>query len=313
MKHTCPKLGIEWYSSTGYGFSQCPHPVFSTPLKTLIKYTVDPAVPNKDKVLISAAFLNYLPVIWNTPLDWEYAKQHLLFEFSSLATLASKLSIVNRISVPSLVINKQTASLSNLANWIQTLNESLTEEAQKQDRYRLEARLARKEAVIARLLNSQIKKNRNKLAIYIADWAAEVASFPTSFTYTDLGTPIRLADYWKQIIVSSFQDNHLDILAAGTDYDDLCDLVEYLEFNIPHGSTHAAVLMAEIRKTKGILEEFTARKVKVVEVKTPEPKRQHFPDTASYLRAKLAYVTSKTEIQPVNERIDTRTDTYLDL
>lgn len=313
MKHTCPKLGIIWYSSSGYGVSSCEHPVLSTPLKTLIKYTVDPAVENKDKILIAAGLLNYLPVIWHTPLDWSDASHFLLLEFSSIATLAAKLDIVDRIHVPKLVINKQTNSLANLANWILTLNEALSEEAQKQDRYRLEARLARKEAVIARLLNSQIKRNRNKLAIYIADWAAEAAAFPTSLTYTDIGTPIRLSEYWKQIIVSSFQDNHLDILASGTDYDDLCDLVEYLEFNIPHGSTHAAVLMAEIRKTKGILEEFTARKVTIIEPKLPEPKRQHYPDTASYLRAKLAYVNSKTDIQPLNDKLDTRTDTYLDL
>lgn len=316
MKHICPKLGIEWYSSSGYGYSTCEHPIFSTPLKTLIKHSIDPAVSNKDKALIAAGFLNYLPTIWHSPLEYSYAESFLIQEFSSLSTLASKIDIVDRIEIPSLVINKQTNSLSNLSNWILTLNEALSTESQKQSRYRLEQRLARKEAVIARLLNSQLARNRNKLAIYMADWACEAASFPVTFTYTELGTPIRLSDYWKQIIVSSFQDKHLEILSAGIDYDDLCDLVEWLEFNIPHGSTHAAVLMSEVRKTKGVLEEFTARKVRIKEaheLNIPEPKRAQFPDTVSYLRAKLAYVNSKTEIEPLNERLDTRTDTYLDL
>lgn len=313
MKHVCPKLGIEWYSSSGYGFSTCEHPVLSSPLKTLIKHTVDPAVSNEDKSLVAAGLLNHLPVIWHTSLDWTEASQYLLTEFSALAILAAKVDIVDRLSIPKLVINKQTNSLSNLSNWIATLNEAITEESSKQSRYRLEARLARKEAVIARLLNSQIKRNRNKLAVYIAEWAAEVADFPHTFTYTDIGTPIRLSDYWKQIIQASFQDKHLDILSAGIDYDDLCDLVEWLEFNIPHGSTHAAVLMAEVRKTKGILQEFTARKVTQVQTELPMPKKQDYPNHVSYLRARLAWINSKTEIEPVNELINTRTDTYLDL
>lgn len=308
MKLSCPKTGIVWHASVGYGAQVAEHPVFSATLKYLtnVAISAEPGITTADRYLAGCALLNYLvaPGAWRVPLT-DGAVSHVISNISDLASTVIK-TLATKLEWPHITINRDTADLYNLQHYLVSINESIDSVARISEE---REELNRKTGNVERLINSNLHRNTPNTAKLLADWAEAAAKFPQeSVTYLPDGTPIALTDYWKAIIISAHTGKHVEMLGAGIDADEVSDLIDWLEFNLEmHGTPQSTELMKSLRTAKEVLEDFsTPMQVQVTKQDAdPEPVRKDFKSSIDYLKAKAKWnrenkVNADYDSAPIN-------------
>lgn len=326
MKYKCRISGLEFSDSilsNSLSLSLSPssssylstHPIFSISAKDLISIA-SKALQNpkeSDLYLIGLAIFNKLSPDWVTSAKPE-AIPIITANFERLSTLVFSIPIGRRDEFPRFRIDSSNSDFLNLPTWLDSI-QSVFDEWKISGRELAQHRLLdRKEKILVTLLNHRFTKKPSSIAHALAEWAGIAGEFPTSPFYLPDGTKTTTSDYWKTLIKYSFIESHLEFFSLKVDLDDLSDLIDWCEINIPHGSTHASILMSKLRKSKSILEEFTLPKFKspvlVPELSPisqalkeesseantyipvgPEPKKSDFKSASDYLRAKLKWQT----------------------
>lgn len=330
MKLKCRISGIEWQESI---FPSDPnsdpllslHPVFSMDQKSLISMATS-AIENPHETsmyLIGLAAFNHLDPVWQATVNAEVAAPMIASQFERLIKLAFVIPPARRAEFPAFRIDSSNCDFLGLIHWLDAIQSVFDEWKQSGKELELHRMLAKKESTLIALLNSRFSKKSHLIAHALAEWAAIAAEFPKDCFYLADGTTSTVAQYWKVLIKQAFIDDHLEFISMRVDPDDLADLIDYCEMNIPHGTTHAHILMSKLRSAADIVNEFMRPKIKqpmlVVETGTvadllaetgdspsfvkvaaepvSEPKPRDFKSNAEYLRAKLRW-----QVQTVSNR-----------
>lgn len=329
MKLKCRISGIEWDESI---FPWNPkvvdslHPVFSMSQKDLISLASE-AIESPHETsyyLIGLAAFNHLNPLWQATVNAEVAAPMIASQFERLIKLVFMIPQARRSEFPEFRIDSSNCDFLGLIHWLDAIQSVFDEWKQSGKELELHRILAKKESTLIALLNSRFSKKSNLIAHALAEWAAIAAEFPKDCFYLADGTTTTVAQYWKILIKQAFTEDHLEFISMRVDPDDLADLIDYCEMNIPHGTTHAHILMSKLRSAAEIVNEFMRPKIKqpmlvnengsvadllsedsdsspsFVKVKAEpisEPKPKDFKSTADYLRAKL-----KWQVQAVSNR-----------
>lgn len=263
MKLTCPRSGLEYQDSSINSISgtyQSIHPIFNISAKSLL-YIVKQIQSEPEPInnyLTGLAIFNLLNPKWESCADRNRALPVITANLERMVSLIYRIPVERRNKFPTFVINKSTADFQSLPTWLDSIESVFSEWKVSSRELSISTQVMRKETVLTRLINSKLHKHRNKIAIILADWAELVAEFPKSKFYLSDDSETTTAIYWKELIKTSFINNHIDLIAAKVDMDDFQDMIDYLEMNLPHGSTHAHILMNRVRKSLSILQEFNA-------------------------------------------------------
>ena len=318
MKILCAYSGLEFqvehfpfYLST----QQTIHPVFHIPQKKLLsllrKWSEQEFTPT-DSYLYTLALLNSSELIhWYSPAKrTPFTPAIIAQNIEGLVRALLKLNTVpNPETVfPSFAITKETASLSNLGEWIADWEQAYKD---FKDGYRSahdSRKLLTREAALQRLIKSPHAPVQ-KIASQIAAWAAQAGNFPTFLIPSPFVKNLKIScsDYWQTLIIRCAKNENIYALSEK----DLQELLEHCEEHIPVGSIYSNHLFSVLRKglaknkdflglsTLGsytLLEESAATNVEAANLisiinsaPSEEPKKEDYPSSFKYLQAKLRW------------------------
>lgn len=328
MKFKCKISGLEWQEDILDELSSSTlvtlHPIFSISESNLISLaSAALADPNETSMyLVGLAAFNKLNPIWISTVNALAAAPMIVSQFERIIKLVFAIPKERRDQFPSYRIDSSNNDFAGLIHWLDAIQSVFDEWKQSGKELEFNRLLARKESVLITLLNNRYSKKPGSIASALAEWASIAAQFPKSCFYMPDGTTTTLDQYWKVLIKHAFVDDHLEFISLRVDPDDLEDLIDYCEMNIPHGTTQAHILLSKLRKSLSILNEFVRPKIKqptlvdesediagLLSESKPEfqqvnqavimsePKAKDFKSTAEYLRAKL-----KWQVQTVSNR-----------
>lgn len=302
------------------------HPIFGLNPTSLLKVAtnVNALTDENSYYLTGLAVFNLLNPDWRIHAD-PSAVYPIIHNFERLINLAFRIPINRRNEFPYFVIDNNNNDFANLKHWLDSIENVFTEWKANAYELSINQKIMRKEAVLERLIGSKFQKHQNRIASVLADWAELAGQFPTSVFIAPGDIKTTTNQYWKAIIGQCFTNSYSDLIAQKIDIDDLLDLHDYLESNIPHGSTHAAILMSKIRKARDVLLEFYApAKPRLViesgskielEFTTvnnnitaesnltnpgPEPKERDFKNRAEFIRARLKWQSATMKYRSQN-------------
>jgi hypothetical protein len=222
--------------------------------------------------------LNIEPLI--DILDWMHTIQH------------------PRLSMPHMAITADTATLDNVRNWIAAWAGARADFENGYRTLSISQQIIAKETTLQRLIRDQQKEISDFSGI-LADWAKLSAEFP-SFPTTVNGVTLPIAEYWKQILVTcSKTPTHIWRL----DIDDMKELLEHLEENLPHGTIYAHATMKLIRDGIATHDNYLgfsivnyASDIETANTKTladnapqDEPQLSQYPNKIAYLKDKIRW------------------------
>lgn len=318
MKILCAYSGLE-FQVEHFPFSlstqETIHPVFHIPQKKLLsllrKWSEQEFTPT-DSYLYTLALLNSSELIhWYSPAKrTAFTPSIIAQNIEGLCQALLKLNTVpNPEQVfPSFAITKETASLSNLKDWIADWEQAYKD---FKDGYRSahdSRKLLQREAALQRLIKSP-HAPVHKIASQIAAWAAQAGNFPSFLIPSPFhrGLKISCSDYWQTLIIRCAKNENIYALSEK----DLQELLEHCEEHIPVGSIYSNHLFSVLRKglaknkdflglsTLGsytLLEESAATNVEAANLISiinaapeEEPKKEDYPSSFKYLQAKLRW------------------------
>ena len=318
MKIKCAYSGLELQVTHFPAFlnhQECCHPIFYIPQKKLIQYLRkwgNGELTAQDSYLLYLALLNSTDLIdFRTHAVYIPATTEKIIA-NNMEHLARIISYTNTIihpafSMPRIVIDPNTANLSDSPIWIQDWNQCYVDFCNGYIKQIESEKIKKREA----LLHNFIKNASRPIAHYakiLADWAAEAGEFPL-FPITIDGKSIRICDYWKQIIMRCCKAESIFSIPSN----DLAELIEHCEINIEHGSIYAHSLMELLRAgatrqqnylglgdldlsltTYRIIDAETsiedASKMAMIDSAPKEkPTENQYPSKLAYLRARLKY------------------------
>ena len=118
-------------------------------------------------------------------------------------------------------------------------------------------------ATVEEILNRGLKgspltrKEQKTFPALIANWAAQVGSFPSAVVTLDTGKKVSISQLWKGIIEQAFQkDITATIFTSDTNIGDVEELLEHCYTEVPTGTLHASELFKKLEVLKDILDEF---------------------------------------------------------
>lgn len=318
MKVICAYSGIEFqveHFPYHLSSSQSVHPVFEIPQKKLFsllrKWSEQEFTPT-DSYLYTLALLNSSELI-----HWYSAAKRTPFTAAIIAQNVEGLirallklhTVPNPETVfPSFAITPETSGLQNLPHWIADWEQAYKD---FKDGYRSahdSRKLLQREAALQRLIKSP-HAPIPKIASQIAAWAAQAGSFPSFLISSPFhkGLQISCSDYWQTLIIRCAKNENV----YGLKTEDLQELLEHCEENIPHGSIYSNHLFTLLRKglernrdflgtfslgSYTLLEESAKNDVEAANMLSiinaapaEEPKRENFPSAFRYLQAKLRW------------------------
>jgi len=337
MKLYCPLSGISYKTSVGYGHGKAPHPVFYLPLKSLISQHLNAFCEGKlseeETHLFGCALLHKLPVVWETTLS-PSPELHATWRkyLEKLATICLRYGERDHDKLPHYHIDKYNPTLGNLKIYLQELNCTVAEleygTADSGESRTPSYIMRNAENALLRMLRGSLSsaERRETFPQLMADWAADIADFPTELVTIAEDKSVILRDFWKDIVRKLFaQSDTLDILKHDVTPGDLDELIEHCECNMEIGSIHSLALMRRLREAKEILDEFRSpvsvasiqishaeitaaflededskvtkidscdaepTKGQEVAVPTSEPIRKDYPNIAAYMRARILW------------------------
>lgn len=273
MKLTCPKSGIRYTTSTGFGSASAEHPIFQLPLPKLLNQHLPAFIAGKlepvETHLFGSAVLAQLPVDrWNCPLQSPETLASIWQ--ANIVWICKTVSRHTRDweELPKYRITRETADLHNLPVYLEKLNECLdssewrpTELKQSAQHKEVTERLF----VILRTTDQTLRA-RHRLPALIANWAAVAGKFPKDFV-TQGERKLPLAEFWKSLIVTAFSpDSVAQLLTQDVKLADYEELLEHCEQEISFGQLHTDVLLEKLRNAIDTIKEFKHPKILSVTV-----------------------------------------------
>lgn len=255
-KLTCSKSGTIFdvqHMPLAFGAPEYDHPLFHVDQKKLISLAGQWAA---QRLTPTESYLLYLSLLDSTSLiQWRsHATYHSSTDSIVASNMESLLHIIGKINLirhrdltlPSFVISRDTADLSNSGHWIQSWitnyhewYDSYLSAAQREE---LKDKLDHREEVLQRMIKSATPPER--YASMLADWAAVAGSFPDTLTpHFKSGKDISLSDYWRYIIRCAGDDDKIWQFPRK----DIVELIEHCEDHIQHGNIYAHTLMKYLR------------------------------------------------------------------
>lgn len=253
MKVLCAYSSIEFTCEHFPGYLQSretSHPLFQVPQKRLLSYLgkwSSGGLTPTDSYLLFLALLRSSELIdFRLPaIRTEQTDSIVAQNMEPLCRTLIKLNAVTSTSTvfPHYVISAETRGLDNVKHWIDNWEIAYQD---FQSGYRSahdSSKLRTREAALERL----IKNPHRPVASYagqIADWAAVAGSFP-SFILTNPFNSQRVScsDYWKYLIAKCAHEEQLFAIRR----QDLVELLEHCEENIPIGSIYSNALFKILR------------------------------------------------------------------
>lgn len=360
MKLSCPLSGLS-FEVDGFGSLKGKqiHPLFSCSSKEVIGTYLAPALSGKldssEVHLFGAFLLSKLPVErWDSPLlslasgnYWEtFWAKHL--ESLSSAVLRIDGKEISRLPVFAVqsALSSEGSPLGNIKDWLSELHlriaeyyEPISDEAKKRNKvFRAEigeTQYTSEEecnALIEKALRGSLLSDREKAKFpgIIASWAARVGEFPMAFFTKESGEKVTIHSYWKGIIQAAFDLDPRsfgigNILSDGVTVEDLDELLEHCQVNIPVGTMQSRALFRELEKVKEVINEFrpsssgsmkslgasievlssrevadilhevssVALSVQLKDTDPLAPRKEDYPTLSSYVKAKARYAELK--------------------
>lgn len=360
MKMKCPLSGISFQFSSFQTLEvKQLHPLFSCKPKEVIGTYLAPALSGKlvphEVHLFGTFLLSQLPVErWDRPLldlaSLEYWETFWAKHLEKLSSAILRIDGKEISRLPVFAVQCRASSegqpLGNMKDWLTELHlriaeyyEPISDEAKKRNKV-FRAELGETQYVTEEDCNRLIEKalrgsllndrEKQKFPGIIASWAARVGDFPTAYFQKESGEKVVLAHFWKGIIQAAFDLDPrsmgvASLLSDGVTVEDLDELLEHCQTNIPIGTMQASALFRELEKVKEVIEEFrpsgagstrnldisiailsqkeitdilhevspVAPQVRKEETDPLAPKKEDYPTLSAFVRAKARYAESK--------------------
>jgi len=318
MRILCAYSGLEFkveYFPAVLNSREVCHPIFYLPQHKLISYIpkwYGGELTGTDSYLLYLALLNSTDLVeWRVPaIKTDKSVAIVAHNMPALVSIVSKINIVKHPSfvLPRFVISPETKSLENSSFWIQAWIDAYAEWSEGYKTRSYDEKLRRREEALERLINNSAR-TVGSYATILAEWAALAGNFPTG-TQDVRGKQVPLCDYWKSIIKACASNESIFSIPKN----DLEELVEYCEQEIPHGSIYAHTLMAFLRGglkkqtnylglgdidldsevTYRILSPDTSiedanKQTLIDSAPKEEPRENQYPTKFAYLKAKMRY------------------------
>ena len=219
MKIQCKYSGISFRVEHFSGFFAVDqHPIFNLSSRQLLarckswqemKFTVE------DSKLFFLAVMNKTEsVVFEYPAD--PSPSIVANNMQNIVKLLGMVELVEtgRLILPGYRVTKDTYKLENIRNWINECFAAKDEWLAPSNRWHLKAKLAGRENVLNKLINSPYKKTE-QYAGRLASWAMDAASVPAG-----------LQEYWTKLF--KLRDNEI----YTTRIVDLEELLEHMEFHL---------------------------------------------------------------------------------
>ncbi len=324
MKILCSKSGIEFTAEhfPGTFFSrELSHPIFSLEQKKLLSYTGKWAAGEltpTDSYLLFLALLNTSEQIQfrtsckRTPLTNSIVANNMEY----LVRTVIKLNAIRTPGTlfPYFAVTAETCTLANVHHWIEVWENCWRDFESGSRRDIIHRELARRETALQRMIKNPHKPIK-EYAPQIAEWASTAGSFPTFLIpnpFTKEKKQITLSTYWKEIIIRSTRNEYLYTIPDN----DLQELLDHCEENIPPGSIYSHALFEalrhalskkknflglgdmDLRSTYQILEdpkdvESANFKAMIDSAPIEVPRREQYPTQFAYMKAKLRWDLAK--------------------
>lgn len=319
MKILCGISGIEFtceHFPGTFHARETVHPVFNIPQKKLLSYArvwSNGGLTNTDSYLLFLAILNSselvdirLPFIRVPETDSIVAGN-----MDKLMRAVIKLNTVTdpELVFPRYVVTTETRDLSNVHIWIDNWEEEYKNFKAGYVSAHDSHKMIIRENALTRMIRNPHKHIR-EYANQIADWAAVAGTFPDFnivSPFTKLN--ISISDYWKLLIIRCAKKEHLFSIPSN----DLQELIDHCETNIPLGSLFSFELFKLLRGAKEKQDNFLGLgdldlskttysilsndstsesaqlKAAIDSAPTEEPRPEQYPSKFLFMRAKLRW------------------------
>lgn len=228
------------------------HPIFHIPQKKLLSYTSKWAtgeLTETDSYLLFLAILNSTELIQfrtaaiktvDTPAIIANNMQQLVLTVSRLNSVSALRQIF-----PEFVVSNETRTLANVRYWLEVWQENYESfNAGNVREIKLEKLRIRENA-----LERMIKSPHVSVSSYskkLASWAAIAGNFPEYLVQHPKikEQKIPMSEYWQMIIIRLAKEDDI----FNIDSQDIFDLYEHIQLNIPYGTIQSNLLMKIMKK-----------------------------------------------------------------
>lgn len=304
------------------------HPIFSASYQQLVA-VCDDYIDNKlsptESYLLYLSLFNITDMVqFRTPVQYTPLTQSIIT--ANMPALMKMVDMIihvgtgrckSQLLLPTFVINSETNTLTNSADWIQIWKSAYLDYL---DDYKSSIHLQKIADKEARL-EAAIKDRSKDISSYVkqlASWAYDIGNF-SQYKCTVFGkfnpdkTPMLLGDYWKSMIIACADKS--DIFA--TNEDDLEELLEVISTDLPiassgiFGHTLIALLESSLNLRKNMFRlgdiditaggvmykildpdadvEDAAKSVLITNAPTSAPVITDYPNKLAYLKARTKY------------------------
>ena len=324
MKILCSYSGIEFnvdhFPGTFYS-RELHHPIFNLEQKRLLSYTGKWAAGEltpTDSYLLFLALLNSSEQIQfriacrKTPMTDSIIANNMEY----LVRTVIKLNAIRTpgIVFPFFAVTAETCTLSNVHHWIEVWENCWRDFEAGSRRDIIHRNLVKRESALQRMIKNPHKPIRD-YAPQLAEWEAVAGSFPDFLVANPFikdNKKIPLSSFWKEIIVRATRNEYLYTIPDN----DLQELLDHCEDNIPIGSIYSHALFEALRHAQkkkgnflGLGDMDLQSKYALVEdpkdVETAnfralvdsapviEPRLEQYPTKFAYMKAKLRWDMAK--------------------
>jgi hypothetical protein len=330
MRVLCGISGIDFECDHFPGFlasRETCHPIFYMPQKKLLGYTgkfFTSELTSTDKYLLFLAVLHSSELVdFRLPaIQTPFTQSIIARNFESLVHIVCKINAVDAPSVvfPHIVVGPETRNLSNVHFWIDRWKESYKEFQSGTAKAYEGRKLIQRETALARLIKNPYKPSA-EYASQIADWAISAGNIDSYKQLTNnplTNTQTSLSSYWRTAIIRCAKLDRLYQIPES----DMREILEHFETELDAiGSIYSHELLQILRtalkkrsdylglelgsntanmKTYEEISSATPDDIQSSNMKlmidlapTIEPLKKDFPDTVSYLRAKMRWNMAK--------------------
>lgn len=329
MRILCGISGIDFNVDHFPGFlanREVNHPIFSVPQKRLLSYTgtffKPDALTPTDKYLLFLALLHSSELVeWRLPVVQTPATQSIISRnFEPLVHTLCKINSVDAPSVvfPRFIVGVETRNLANVHFWIDNWKECYKEFLNGYRSTTESQKLIRRETALERLIKNP-HKSIGEYASQLADWAVSAGDLVNEFKQQIpnplTGKPSSLADYWRVIIIRCAKNDRIYSIPKV----DIEEIIEYYESELDTvGSIYSHELLKCLRAAHkrhgdylgldlgsatyeivGDDDNVMAGNLKLMIDLAPEtePQKKDYPDTVTYMRAKMRYMMAQQQLK----------------
>lgn len=329
MKALCAissvEFNVEHFPGSLYSGEIC-HPVFYIPQRKLLTYLPKWSaheLTSTDSYLLFLALLNSTELVkFRVPVFRNDRTNSIIAQ--NMEFLAKVVSQINTVTTPSFnfpqfAVSPETRYLDNVHYWLEDWHEAYKNFLAGYPSAHDNAKIIRREKALEKLIKSA-HRDSSKFAHSLADWAADAGSFPTFSLrnpYSSAGQVISCADFWKLIIIRCASSENIFAI----DRNDLVEILEHCEENIPIGTIFSnalfSILRSALEKQKNFLglgdidlsggkyqfvtddDTVETANIKALIDAAPSemPTPEKYPTKLAYLRAKLRWEMSQASVQ----------------